>query len=77
MNDLPAETIQFARRMFNAAREGDGVLLQAVDAGLPPNMTNEDGAFHGLVARVELSDDAHLGQATPCSCWPRTIITLS
>jgi uncharacterized protein len=29
--------------MFNAARYGDAVLLQAVDAGLPVNMTNDEG----------------------------------
>ena len=42
--DLAPEAIQFAHRMFNAARQGDGVLLQAVDAGLPPNMTNDEGS---------------------------------
>lgn len=29
--------------MFEAARTGDSVLLQAVDAGLPVNLTNEKG----------------------------------
>lgn len=40
---LSDEAIQFAHRMFNAARHGDAVLLQAVDAGLPANMTNDEG----------------------------------
>lgn len=42
---LTPEAIQFAHRMFNAARHGDGVLLQAVDAGLPANMTNDEGKY--------------------------------
>jgi len=42
--DLPAETIEFAHRMFDAAREGKTELLsQALDAGLPPNLTNDQG----------------------------------
>lgn len=45
-NSLPADTISFANRMFDAAREGNSeLLLQAVDAGLPPNLTNTKGAF--------------------------------
>ncbi|KAF5375972.1 hypothetical protein D9757_009475 [Collybiopsis confluens] len=42
---LPADTIQFATRMFTAAREGDpdGVLVASVKAGLPPNLTNHQG----------------------------------
>jgi hypothetical protein len=32
--------------MFNAAREGDTeLLLAAIDAGLPPNLTNPKGTF--------------------------------
>ena len=41
---LPPATLEFAHRMFDAARNGDAdLLLQAVDAGLPPNLTNEKG----------------------------------
>ncbi|KAI0686937.1 ankyrin repeat-containing domain protein [Cytidiella melzeri] len=40
---LTPEAIQFAHRMFNAGRYGDDVLLHAVDAGLPVNMTNDEG----------------------------------
>jgi hypothetical protein len=43
---LAPEAIQFAHRMFDAARHGDPVLLQAVDAGLPANMTNDEGEPH-------------------------------
>jgi len=44
VSELPPETIDFAHRMFDAARKGDGeVLLAAVDAGLPPNLTNQNG----------------------------------
>jgi len=43
-NSLPADTINFANRMFDAAREGNSeLLLQAVDAGLPANLTNNNG----------------------------------
>ncbi|KAI0315837.1 ankyrin repeat-containing domain protein, partial [Amylostereum chailletii] len=43
-SDLPAETINFAHRMFDAARNGDSpILIQAIEAGLPPNLTNDGG----------------------------------
>ena len=43
-SDLPTETLEFAHRMFDAARNGDSeLLLQAIDAGLPVNMTNDKG----------------------------------
>ena len=33
--------------MFDAAREGNAtLLLAAIDAGLPPNLTNEKGTSH-------------------------------
>ncbi|KAI3614928.1 ankyrin [Moniliophthora roreri] len=42
--DLPQETLDFAARMFDAARNGDETLLcAAVDAGLPVNLTNHQG----------------------------------
>lgn len=40
---LTPEAIQFAHRMFTAARQGDPVLLEAVGAGLPANLTNDEG----------------------------------
>jgi len=41
---LPQETLDFAHRMFDAARGGDStLLLQAIDAGLPVNLTNDKG----------------------------------
>jgi ankyrin repeat protein len=43
-NSLPPDTIAFAHRMFDAARAGDSnLVLSAVDAGLPPNLTNDKG----------------------------------
>lgn len=43
-DELDAETLAFAHRMFDAAREGDTELLAAnVDAGLPVNLTNSKG----------------------------------
>ncbi|KAF4622386.1 hypothetical protein D9613_009574 [Agrocybe pediades] len=44
VNSLPPETLDFAKRMFDAARTGDtDLVLSAVDAGLPPNLTNDKG----------------------------------
>ena len=44
VSELPEETIDYAHRVFDAAREGDAEwLLTRVDAGLPPNMANEKG----------------------------------
>jgi ankyrin repeat protein len=52
---LDAETLAFAHRMFDLAREGRTAELAAnVDAGLPANLTNDNGdtllilaAYHG------------------------------
>ncbi|KAG6330172.1 hypothetical protein ID866_8917 [Astraeus odoratus] len=44
VNSLPPATIDFAHRMFDAAREGNSeLLLAAIDAGLPVNLTNDKG----------------------------------
>ncbi|KAH9475091.1 Putative ankyrin repeat protein [Psilocybe cubensis] len=44
VNSLPQETIDFARRIFDACRNGDTELvLAAIDAGLPANLTNDKG----------------------------------
>ncbi|TFK51180.1 ankyrin [Heliocybe sulcata] len=44
VNDLPPETLAFAARMFDAARQGNTELLvQAIQRGLPANLTNEKG----------------------------------
>ncbi|KAJ3560459.1 hypothetical protein NP233_g10827 [Leucocoprinus birnbaumii] len=44
VNDLPPDTLAFAERIFEAARTGDSeLLLSAVDAGLPVNLTNHKG----------------------------------
>jgi len=44
VDNLPPDTLDFAHRMFDAARNGDTPLLQAaVDAGLPVNLTNGQG----------------------------------
>lgn len=43
-SELPQETVDFAHRMFDAAREGNAeLLLAAIDAGLPPNLANPKG----------------------------------
>ncbi|KAF8327526.1 ankyrin repeat-containing domain protein [Amanita rubescens] len=44
VTQLPSDTVEFAHRMFDAARSGDStLLLAAVDAGLPVNLTNSQG----------------------------------
>lgn len=44
VSTLPAETLEFAHRMFDAARSGDSaILLQAIEKGLPLNLTNDKG----------------------------------
>lgn len=43
-DELDAETLAFAHRMFDLARSGDtGELTAQVDAGLPVNLTNDRG----------------------------------
>ncbi|SCG50355.1 ankyrin repeat domain-containing protein [Micromonospora halophytica] len=43
-DDLDAETLAFAHRMFDLARSGGAEELSGyVDAGLPVNMTNDKG----------------------------------
>ncbi len=51
---LAPEAIQFAHRMFNAARQGDDILLHAVDAGLPVNMTNDEGESYLADSSLDL-----------------------
>ncbi len=59
---LPPEALDFAARVYNAARAGDLPLFnQALLAGLPPNMTNGKGdslimlaSYHGHPALVRL-----------------------
>ncbi|KAI0073982.1 ankyrin [Panus rudis PR-1116 ss-1] len=42
--ELPQETVDFAHRMFDAARGGDKALLEAaLEVGLPANLTNAQG----------------------------------
>ncbi|KAK0729639.1 ankyrin repeat-containing domain protein [Lasiosphaeris hirsuta] len=56
------EAIEFAARMYAAARQGDAeVFKQALPAGLPANLTNEKGdtllmlaAYHGHADLVKL-----------------------
>ena len=45
-SQLPQETIDFAHRMFDAARGGQTELLQAaLTSGLPANLTNDEGTL--------------------------------
>ena len=44
-SDLPQDTLNFAAKMFDLARNGEDELLGAyLDAGLPPNLTNYQGS---------------------------------
>ncbi|KKA26169.1 hypothetical protein TD95_003592 [Thielaviopsis punctulata] len=62
ISELPLEAIALAGRLFDAARSGDTVILsQALAAGLPANMTNDQGntllmlaAYSGHASAVEL-----------------------
>ncbi|KAI0101468.1 ankyrin [Hypoxylon sp. NC0597] len=59
---IPPEAIEFAGRMYNAARAGNKEIFeQALPAGLPANLTNEKGdtllmlaAYHGHADLVKL-----------------------
>ncbi|KAI0018190.1 ankyrin [Xylariomycetidae sp. FL0641] len=59
---IPPEAIEFATRMYNAAREGQkDIFEQALPAGLPPNLTNDKGdtllmlaAYYGHADLVKL-----------------------
>ncbi|KAI1636081.1 ankyrin [Biscogniauxia mediterranea] len=59
---LPPEAIEFATRMYNAARAGEKEIFeQALPAGLPANLTNDKGdtllmlaAYHGHADLVKL-----------------------
>lgn len=46
-SQLPPEAVALAGRMFDAARKGDeqsvALLTQALQSGLPPNLTNDKG----------------------------------
>ncbi|GAA5890096.1 hypothetical protein JCM6882_009225 [Rhodosporidiobolus microsporus] len=59
---LTPEAIAYARQFFTAVRQGDAETLRApLEAGLPPNLTNENGdtlimlaAYHGHPEVVKL-----------------------
>ncbi|KAI0409284.1 ankyrin [Xylaria palmicola] len=59
---ISPEAIEFATRMYNAAREGQiDVFQQALPVGLPANLTNDKGdtllmlaAYHGHAELVKL-----------------------
>ncbi|KAF4501405.1 ankyrin [Fusarium agapanthi] len=59
---LTSEMIEFASRMYDAARKGDvATFEQALPAGLPPNLTNDKGdtllmlaAYHGHADLVKV-----------------------
>ena len=59
---MPQEVVEFATRMFDAARQGDtATFAQALPAGLSANLTNDKGdnlimlaAYHGHAALVSL-----------------------
>ncbi|KAL5594317.1 hypothetical protein BROUX41_001259 [Berkeleyomyces rouxiae] len=62
VSELPPEAIALAGRLFDAARTGDATILeQALAAGLPVNLTNDQGnsllmlaAYNGHAPLVSL-----------------------
>lgn len=55
---MPKETLDFAHRMFDAARDNNAeLLIQAVDVGLPPNLTNDKGVCHAPFLVPDLPPD--------------------
>ncbi|KAI5120475.1 hypothetical protein M0805_006495 [Coniferiporia weirii] len=62
VSTLPQDTLDFAAKVFNLAREGgDGLLGAYIDAGLPPNLTNDKGntllmlaAYNGHASTVRI-----------------------
>ncbi|EJD02236.1 ankyrin [Fomitiporia mediterranea MF3/22] len=70
VSSLPQETLDFAGKVFNLARSGGDELLSAyLDAGLPPNLTNEKGntlimlaAYNGHASTVRV---LHIKGADP------------
>ncbi|CAO1624814.1 unnamed protein product [Sympodiomycopsis kandeliae] len=60
VNELPTAALELASRMFDYARNGDLSLIQYMEAGLPPNLTNNRGdtllmlaSYHGHQELVE------------------------
>ncbi|KAN0064522.1 hypothetical protein ACQY0O_002150 [Thecaphora frezii] len=60
VHELPDAAIDLANRMFDLARRGDLSLLTYLQAGLPPNLTNNRGdtllmlaSYHGHLSLVE------------------------
>lgn len=71
--NIPQATLDFAHRIFDAARDNNSdLLLQAVDAGLPPNLTNDKGMIlsNRLICMANATyQTAYLFlQGTRCSC---------
>ncbi len=59
VDSLPPAALDLASKLFDLARSGDATLLQYIDAGIPPNLTNSSGdtllmlaAYHGHVELV-------------------------
>ncbi len=58
-SELDADVIEFAHRMFEAARNGwDADLEQNLEAGLPPNLTNDKGDTLLMLAAYHDHPDA-------------------
>lgn len=55
-----SELVELATKLFNLARDGDETLTAYVDAGVPPDLANDEGntlvmlaAYHGHAGTVE------------------------
>lgn len=43
MSDIPDDVRELATRLFDMARNGDETLLEYIDQGVNPDLTNQDG----------------------------------
>jgi uncharacterized protein len=59
--ELDDETLAFAHRMFDLARDGDPELLEQVDAGLPVNLTDAKGNTLLLLAVYHGHEELAIG----------------
>ena len=60
MTEIPDDVRELASRLFDMARTGDETLVQYIDHGISPDLSNEDGnsllmlaAYRGNLATVE------------------------
>jgi hypothetical protein len=64
VSELPPETLDFAAKVFDLARNGDEQTLRVyLEAGLPANLTNDRGE-ESMVVAMHITCSSHIG--VPC-----------